>query len=145
NKITSISGAFMEDKGLSLSLHYRLADKKQIPLVKTIFHETVIVPLVRDKIAIRSGKMVLEVRPPVAWDKGRVVLWLLARQRFAVKDSEVLPVYIGDDVSDEDAFKALENKGLTVFVGAPKASSARYYLKDSGEVVEFLRRLSEIS
>lgn len=70
-KISSIRGAFVEDKGLSLSLHYRLVDKKNIPQVKTIFHETIILYLVRNKIKIKTGKMVLEVRPPSEWDKGK--------------------------------------------------------------------------
>jgi len=141
-KMSSIRGAFLEDKGLSLSLHYRLVDKKQIPHVKTIFHETVILYLVRNKIKIKSGKMVLEVRPPTEWDKGKVVLWLLARQQFALGDKGVFPVYIGDDVTDEDAFKVLKRRGLTVFVGKPGNSKAEYYLKNTKEVARFLRLIS---
>ncbi|MDD5156087.1 MAG: trehalose-phosphatase [Candidatus Omnitrophica bacterium] len=140
--ISSVRGIFVEDKGLSLSLHYRQAEKKLIPRIKTIFHETVISYLAGNKIKVRSGKMVLEIRPPVEWDKGRVVLWLLARQIFAAKKEDVLPVYIGDDVTDEDAFKALRNKGLTIFVGKPKESYARYYLKSPNEVMRFLRDIS---
>jgi len=140
-KLSFIKGAFVEDKGLSLSLHYRLVDKKNIPQVKTIFHETVILYLVRNKIKIKTGKMVLEVRPPSEWDKGKVVLWLLTRQRFALKGKNVFPIYIGDDKTDEDAFKALEKKGLTIFVGEPKVSYAKYYLKDTGEVFEFLQKV----
>jgi len=140
-KLSSFKGAFVEDKGLSLSLHYRLVDKKNIPQVKTIFRETVILYLVRNKIKIKTGKMVLEVRPHLEWDKGKVVLWLLTRQRFALKGSNVFPIYIGDDRTDEDAFRAIENKGLTIFVGEPKASYAKYYLKDTGEVFEFLQKV----
>lgn len=143
-KLPFIKGAFVEDKGLSLSLHYRLVDKKNIPQVKTIFHEAIILYLVRNKIKIKTGKMVLEVRPPSEWDKGKVVLWLLTRQRFALKGSDVFPIYIGDDKTDEDAFKVLENKGVTVFVGMPKPSYAKYYLKDTSEVKEFLKRLLSI-
>jgi len=143
-KISSIPGAFVEDKGLSLSLHYRLADKKQIPQIKTIFHEAVILYLVRNKIKIKSGKMVLEVRPPAEWNKGKVVLWLLTRQIFAAKKSMIFPIYIGDDTTDEDAFKVLEKKGLTIFVGEPKESYARYYLNNPKEVIDFLKRISEI-
>ncbi len=140
-KISSFKGILIEDKGLSLSLHYRLVEKKQIPQVKTIFHETVILPLVRNKIRIKSGKMVIEVRPTVNWDKGKVVLWLLARQVFVSKTIQVFPVYIGDDLTDEDAFKALSKKGLTIFVGEPKESYAQYYLKNPGEVADFLKRI----
>lgn len=143
-KLVPIKGAFVEDKGLSLSLHYRLVVKENIPQVETIFHETVILYLLRDKIKIKAGKKVLEVRPPSEWDKGRVVLWLLGRQIFALKEKALVPIYIGDDKTDEDAFKALKGKGLTVFVGKPKPSDAQYYLKDTSEVMEFLKRILEI-
>lgn len=140
-RISSLKGVFVEDKGLSISLHYRMADRKQISLIKSIFHEAVIFYLIKDKIRIKAGKMVLDVRPPVEWDKGKIVLWLLARQALAAEEADILPVYIGDDYTDEDAFRALKNKGLTVFVGKPKESYARYYLRDTKEVTDFLRRL----
>ncbi len=144
DKTSSFKGILIEDKGFSLSLHYRLADKEKIPQIKTIFHEAVIIPRVRNKIRVKTGKMVLEIRPPVEWDKGKVVLWLLARQVFVSKNLPVLPIYIGDDLTDEDAFKALKNKGLTILVGEPKDSHAQYYLKNPNEVKGFLKRLSLI-
>lgn len=143
-KISSIKGAFIEDKGLSLSLHFRLVNENKRVLIKTIFHEVVIVYKVKGIIKTKSGKMVLEVRPIVNWDKGKVVLWLLARQQFAFADKHILPVYIGDDLTDEDAFKALKNRGLTIFVGTPKESYAQYYLKNPQEVIDFLGRILKI-
>lgn len=143
-RIHLINGAFIEDKGLSLSLHYRLVSKGQIPLLKTIFHEAIIAYLIKNKIRIKPGKMVLEVRPPVEWDKGKVVLWLLSRQIFALNKDNILPIYIGDDLTDEDAFKVLRRKGLTVLVGQPGNSNADYYLKNTEEVAEFLRLISDL-
>ncbi len=142
-EVFRIRGAFVEDKWLTLSLHYRRAKKKDIPVLKEIFQKTVISYLVRNKIKIQPGKMVVEVRPPGAWNKGKIVLWLLAKKLFASRDKSVLPVYIGDDITDEDAFKAIKNKGLTIFVGKPKKSSAQYYLKDHNEVQDFLERILE--
>jgi trehalose-phosphatase len=56
-----------------------------------------------------------------------------------------LPVYIGDDLTDEDAFKALKNTGLTVLVGQPsKTSFASYYLKKPKDVIFFLKRISAL-
>jgi len=143
-KISSIAGALLEDKGISLSLHYRSVDKQQTPQLKTIFHETVISYLGGGKIKVKPGKMVLEVRPAIEWDKGKVVLWLLGRQLFAAGRENVLPVYIGDDITDEDAFKTLRNRGLTIFVGRPRESYARYYLRNPAEVTRFLRNISDI-
>lgn len=140
-RLSLIKGIIIEDKGFSLSVHFRLVDKKQIPQVKTIVHETTIVYVVRNEVKIKPGKMVLEIRAAGEWNKGKVVLWLLARQKFIIKDRTTIPIYIGDDVTDEDAFKALKDKGLTIFVGRPKPSYARYYLKNPKEVVELLRRI----
>jgi len=138
-KLSGIKGAFVEDKNLSLALHFRLADREQWASIKTIFHETIIIYLVKNKIKIKSGKKVFEVRPPLPWDKGKVVLWLLARQEALSKSQAIIPVYIGDDVTDEDAFKALRNRGLTIFVGQTDFSQAKYYVKDVREVHDFLK------
>lgn len=143
-KLCGVKGVFVEDKKLSLALHFRLADKRQLTFIKTVFHESIILYLVKNKIKIRPGKKILEVIPPVHWDKGRIVLWLLARQVFALKKKNILPIYIGDDVTDEDAFKALKNKGLTVFVGETGNSKADYYLKDTKEVTKFLRLIMDL-
>lgn len=143
-RLISVKGIFLEDKGYTLSLHYRLVPKKHIPLVKSAFHEAVITYLVDNKIKINSGKMILEIRPPIEWNKGKAVLWLLARQEFALKGKSVFPIYIGDDITDEDAFAALKNKGLTVFVGRPKRTKARYYLRSPREVMELLLRILEL-
>ena len=143
-KLSGIKGVFVEDKELSLALHFRLADKRQLPFIKTVFHESIIFYLVKNKIKITPGKRILEVRPPGHWDKGKIILWLLCRQMFELKKENVLPIYIGDDITDEDAFKALKSKGLTVFVGKPGNSKAGYYLKNTKEVAKFLRLISDL-
>lgn len=141
NKLSPIKGVLIEDKGLSLSVHYRLVNKDEIPSVQAIFYEVIITYLVKGKIKTKSGKMVLEVKPPVEWDKGKVVLWLLASQKFIKKSDKILPVYIGDDLTDEDAFKAIRNIGWTIYVGKPKKSYAEYYVKNTNEVSIFLKEL----
>ncbi len=143
-KLSSVKGIFFEDKGYVLSLHYRLVDEKEVPSIQTIFHETVITYLVGNKIKISNGKKVLEIRPPLDWDKGKAALWLLARQKFVLKGKEIFPIYVGDDLTDEDAFKALKNKGATVFVGVPKKSEAKYYLRNPKEVKVFLKKILEL-
>lgn len=145
-KLSAIRGVFIEDKGFSLSVHYRKASGKDVSKIETIFYETMIVDEVRENIRTRPGKKVLEIRPPVSWDKGKAVLWLLARQKFLLGKTKlkVLPVYLGDDVTDEDAFKALRNKGITIFVGRPKKSSAEFYLRNTQDVVSFLERILKL-
>ncbi|MFA5156701.1 MAG: trehalose-phosphatase [Candidatus Omnitrophota bacterium] len=140
-KLSGIKGVFFEDKRVSFALHYRLAEPKDVLRIKSAFHETVIVYLAGNKITIKEGKMVFEVRPPVEWDKGKIIMWLLARQRFGWKREEIFPIYIGDDLTDEDAFKAIGRKGLTIFVGTAGRSCAQYYLRDVGEVSDFLKMI----
>ncbi|HPT39073.1 MAG TPA: trehalose-phosphatase [Candidatus Omnitrophota bacterium] len=143
-RLFGIKGVFVEDKKISLALHYRLANRKQVPFIKTVFHESIILYLVRNKIKIRPGKEILEVMPPVHWDKGKIVLWLLARQEALSKNGRNIPIYIGDDATDEDAFKALKNRGLTVFVGNANSSQAKYYVRNVKEVYELLKYILDI-
>jgi trehalose-phosphatase len=142
-QLSAIKGAIVEDKGYSLGVHYRLAAGEDITAVKNIFYAATLIYEVRDIIAVKTGKMALEIRPPIPWGKGKVVLWLLGRRLFAMrnKKTKVLPVYIGDDTTDEDAFESLKNRGVTIFVGGPKKTKARFYLKDTEEVAEFLEEI----
>ena len=143
-KLSEIKGAVVEDKGITLSVHYRLVDAKDVWLVKTIFHEVLAHYIVSDKVKIRAGKKVLEIRPPMEWDKGKIVLWLLARLKFILGEEPCIPIYIGDDITDEDAFKALKGRGLTVFVGDSGKTHAEYYLENTQEVTEFLEWVLKI-
>jgi trehalose-phosphatase len=143
-KIGHVKGAFIEDKGHSLALHFRLASKSGRDVAKTLFHEAVAAYMVKEIVKVKSGKMVLEVLPPLAWDKGKIALWLLARQRFSTRRGGIVPIYVGDDNTDEDAFRALKGGGLTVHVGKGKKSSARYSLRDTNETADFLRLLLQL-
>ena len=144
--MSSFNGIVIEDKGFCLTLHYRQADKKDIPLIEAEFYASIFLYEFRNNIQIRIGKMTLEVRPPIPRDKGKVVLWLLGRRLFALRDREmeIAPIYIGDDTTDEDAFQALKDRGLTIFVGKPKNTKARFYLKDTEEVAIFLTEVLKI-
>jgi len=143
-KLSDINGIYVEDKGLSLSVHYRLVDPKLESVIKTIFFETTAHYKAEGSVRVSNGKKVLEIRPPLEWDKGKVVLWLLGRQKVLLNRMSCVPVYIGDDLTDEDAFKALKGKGITVFAGKPKKSFAEYYVKGSKEVADFLSFLLSI-
>lgn len=137
DSFSGISGVFIDDKHLTLSVHYRLADKENIPKIKKIFYESIKPFLYKKGIKITRGKMVFEIRPLSKWDKGKIVLWILNKLSHSIKN-KMLPVYIGDDVTDEDAFRALKKKGLTIFVGRPKRSNALYNINSADDVREFL-------
>lgn len=141
-RLSGVPGVVIEDKDITLSIHYRMVEQGNIPVVKTLFHEATIVHLIRGKIKVKEQKAILEVWPPVNWDKGKIVNWLLARQELAADSGDRFPVYVGDDMTDEDAFRALKCRGLTVFVrNRPGDSAADYYLRDQAEVAQLLKRL----
>lgn len=142
--ISSVKGVLIEDKGLSLSIHYRAVGRNDISQVNAALSAAVSSPGVKGNVRVRSGKMVWDIIPPVKWDKGMAVLWLLKHMPFRAADRPLraIPIYIGDDFTDEDAFKALRSKGMTVLVGHNNASCAQYYLKDTHEVIKLIERLS---
>src|SRR5204863_6856831 len=87
-----------------------------------------------------NGKKVYELLPDVAWDKGKAVLWLL--EALGLERGNIRPIYIGDDRTDEDAFRALEQRGIGILVSEePRATAASYSLRDPSEVERFLREL----
>lgn len=143
-EIKGIKGAFVEDKGATLSLHYRLVAEDKLRLINEAFNRITEPFVSYRKIRVTRGKKVFEVRPPLKWDKGRVILWLLARPQFKIKSKNSCVFYIGDDITDEDAFRVLANKGITIFVGRPKKSFAKYYLKDTREVAQFMHRIERL-
>lgn len=140
-RLGGIKGVLLEDKGLTLSVHYRLVKKGGLAPFKAAFAGATAGYTAGKKIKIRPGKKVFEIRPPVRWDKGKVVLWLLDRWKFSSKGDDSIVVYIGDDLTDEDAFRALAAKAVTALVGRRKDSAAGYYLNNVGEVAKFLKML----
>ncbi len=144
NGLRGLKGVLIENKTICLSLHYRLAKKKDIPLIKAIFKGATLPYIVSKKVKISYGKKLLEVRPPVNWNKGSVAKSLLAIQKDFLESKSIIPIYIGDDLTDEDAFKELRKKGITIFVGKPGASLAKYYLKNTSEVIKFLKLISGV-
>lgn len=131
-------GVFIEDKGLSLSVHYRRLPAGQLPAFKKLFARAV--RPWRGLANVTRGKKVFELRPPVAWDKGKAVQWLIKN----LKLKAYHPVYIGDDRTDEDAFRALRGRGLTYRVGRPAATAAHFHLKNVAAVYRLLGRLEEL-
>lgn len=137
--LSHIKGIRVEDKGCTLSVHFRLVRPRERALVKRIFNRTVKPYLLSKSIRTSSGKMVLEVRPAMDWNKGRAVLHLLGKKKG-------LPVYIGDDVTDIDAFRAIKGKGISIFVGGYKKNiGADYFLRNPKEVEIFLGRLVSLN
>jgi len=137
-KLKGMRGIIVEDKILTLSLHYRMVRSKDFGRIKRAFPEIIRPYLKTNKIKITYGKKVFEIRPNVEWNKGRAVLWLIKKLGKGIK---ILPIYIGDDRTDEDAFSALKNWGATIRVGKSKKTHAEHCLKNVKEVYLFIESL----
>ena len=141
-RLGSIHGALTERKRFSVAAHYRMVAPGEVTSLARAVDEVL---AAHPGLRRREGKKVLELQPDVAWDKGRAVLWLLAA--LDLDSADVVPTYVGDDLTDEDAFRALADRGITVLVcgpdlqGAPR-SHAHHRLRDPAEVERFLRALA---
>ncbi len=140
-----IDGLLIEPKRFSISVHYRLVDEARIPEIERAV-DTVAAAF--PDLRQASGKKHLELRPRLDWDKGKAVLWILDRLD-ADGGSPWIPLYLGDDVTDEDAFRAIAGRGVGVLVGdsagdeaGPRPTAATYVLRDPDEARRFLERLA---
>jgi len=144
--LENVDGVIIEDKGLSLSVHYRLVSPEEEHIVAEVFRQLTR-PLLNDgKIRVTSGKKVYEVRPPIDWHKGKAVEAIVREIKSAFNLEHVLTVYLGDDTTDEDAFKVLQRpNGWGIYVGGDNPlSAAEYYLDSTSEVEELLSRLIKL-
>jgi trehalose-phosphatase len=134
-----IKGIIVEDKKFTASIHYRNVTTQSPSSIRAIITE-VLAPY-PDVFMIARGKKVYEIRPLVEWDKGKAVERLTAL--LSIK-SKLIRIYIGDDQTDEDAFRVLGKDDITIRVGSKKGSRAQYYCRGSSEVVTFLKILTDM-
>jgi alpha,alpha-trehalase len=142
--LAEIPGAVIEDKGVTLSVHYRGVPETWVRTVKDRLDERMRPAVEAGLLRLRTGKAVLEVRPNVPWDKGEAVRWMVDRLRQDRSPTSILAIYLGDDETDEDAFRAVASTGIGIVVGSDRQRSAAHYWVESVEEVErFLRVLYE--
>ncbi|KAL3504716.1 hypothetical protein ACH5RR_034557 [Cinchona calisaya] len=141
-KTKSIPGAKVENNKFCLSVHFRCVEEKKwaelAEKVKSVLKDY-------PRLKLTQGRKVLEIRPTIKWDKGNALEFLLESLGYA-NTNDVLPVYIGDDRTDEDAFKVLRKRGhgFGILVSKiPKETNASYTLQEPSEVMCFLKRLVE--
>jgi trehalose 6-phosphate phosphatase len=135
-----IPGSQVERKKFAIAVHYRRVDKNKVKEV-----EEAVDRVLEEHTELRktAGKKIFELQPDIDWHKGKALLWLL--EKLEMDRSGVMPIYVGDDVTDEDAFEVLEDRGLGLVVQeGDKPTRARYLLRDTFEVEQFLQALIPI-
>jgi trehalose-phosphatase len=144
DEVGSIDGVVIERKRSSVALHYRLVAESERSTIAQVVDA-----LLADhagELKVTPGKMVYEIQPAIDWDKGKAVLHLL--DVLGLDGEDVVPLYLGDDLTDEHAFEALGSRGVGIFVADPRdpepggrSTAAAFGLRSPGEVELFLRRL----
>lgn len=139
-ELASIEGSQVERKKFSIAVHYRNVAEALVPKINRMFDD---VHNHYPKLRKDHGKKVLELQPDIDWDKGKAVLWLLTR--LELDRNGIVPIYIGDDLTDENAFAALRDKGISILVGDHgRETKAQYSLRDTEEVKTFLTQIVEM-
>jgi trehalose 6-phosphate phosphatase len=138
DELAHIDGVIVENKGVTATVHHRLVDDEEVPAVENAV-ETLVAD--HDDVRLTTGKDVLELRPEVDWDKGEAVRDL--HDELVPDDERWLPIYVGDDTTDEAAFSVLADRGLGVKVGDDPDTEASYRVADPESVRTVLSWLNE--
>ncbi|WP_299440553.1 trehalose-phosphatase [uncultured Rhodospira sp.] len=139
-----LPGALVERKKFSVAAHYRLVADEAYPVFRSVLDRLLgAVPGLKEK----PGKKVFEIQPDIDWDKGKAVRHLLGTLN--LDDAGHAPMFFGDDVTDEDAFKALQEINGVGVLAAPasdgangRVSAADFRVDDPDQVLDLLRRMT---
>ncbi|KAJ7965381.1 Trehalose 6-phosphate phosphatase [Quillaja saponaria] len=140
-KTKEIQGARLEDNGFCISVHFRQVRQEDYgkleERVKSVLEN-------HSEFCLTGGRKVMEIRPSIEWNKGHALEYFLDTLGLS-NSSDVIPIYIGDDRTDEDAFKVIQSRGQgypIIVSSIPKDTKAGYSLLDPSEVLTFLQRLA---
>jgi trehalose-phosphatase len=131
-RLHGLAGTRVEDKGLTIAVHYRQAAPESVDQIREIVKAVI----GEQPFRVTPGDKVYDIRPLVHWNKGTAVRWIQEK----VEQPHALVVYVGDDTTDEDAFRTLA-EGITIKVGNPEGTAAQYYLNGPAEVQQLLEWL----
>ena len=136
-ELIGIEGVLVEPKRFAVSIHFRLAREEDLPRIERVVEE---VAAAHPGLRKAHGKKLFELRPDLDWDKGQALLWMMD----ALNLTGEVPLYLGDDVTDEDAFRVVAERGIGILVAEePRPTVASYSLRDPGEVRRFLEWLAD--
>lgn len=138
-ELGSIPGIAIERKKFAIAVHYRNVEENK---VANTIEEVKRIVKKNPVLKTGEGKMIIEVKPACNWNKGEALLWLFKKLDLS---SKFIPVFIGDDVTDEDGFRSIKDFGYGILVGDTlKNTHAEFVLKDTEEVKLFLSSMSKL-
>jgi len=138
-RLEGIDGTQVERKKFAIAVHFRRVAPSDHPRVEEAVDE-----VLAAHVGLRKtgGKMIFELRPDIDWDKGKALSWLL--RKLDLDRHDVVPIYLGDDLTDEDALREIEDQGIGILVrDENRPTHARYALEDTAEVRIFLQTLCD--
>jgi trehalose 6-phosphate phosphatase len=142
DQLGHIPGVVVEHKRFGVAVHYRNAARDRVGEVAAAVRTAG----QRTALRVTTGREVIELRPNIDWDKGKTLHWVLDYIRDNEGAGPLLPIYLGDDITDEDAFDAVDDDGIAILVrhsdDGDRATAARYALDDPDRVREFTERLA---
>ena len=137
-KLQDVDGVLVERKKFSIALHYRNVSENEVELVEKAADESL---RKYPKIRKSYGKKVYELQPALEWNKGKALEWLMKELHIEKRGSKI--IYIGDDITDEDAFSAIKTYGIGILVESEtRTTGAQYKLKNTDQTLRFLEILS---
>ncbi len=146
DQLGAVAGVAVEQKRFGVAVHYRNTGRDRVGQVLAAVRSTG----QRTELRVTTGREVIELRPNINWDKGKTLRWVLDRipQIQAAESTAVLPIYLGDDITDEDAFDAIQGDGVGIVVRhtdhGDRATAASYALDSPAEVGEFTEQLADL-
>ena len=142
DRLGSIPGIVVEHKRFGVAVHYRNAARDRVGEVAAAVRAAG----QRDGLRVTTGREVIELRPDMDWDKGKTLRWVIDHLREARSGGPLVPVYVGDDITDEDAFDAVRQEGIPILVrhneDGDRATAALFALDSPARVAEFTDSLA---
>lgn len=140
-QLGSIPGVVVEHKRFGVAVHYRNAARDRVGEVTAAVHAAG----QRDALRVTTGREVIELRPDIDWDKGKTLRWVIDHLHHTGSEP-LVPIYLGDDITDEDAFDAVRHDGVPIVVrhtdDGDRATAALFALDSPTKVAEFTDRLA---
>ncbi len=136
-ELEPLENVLIEEKKFSVAVHYRLAEDSVVPKIEELVNKLV---KEHDSLRILEGKKVFEILPAIDWNKGKALIWIMRALNIGWEDSSV--IYIGDDTTDEFAFRVLGSRGTGILVSEEEKNSwADFYLSSPKEVRELFEKV----